>query len=47
MALTHWQKFIKHVKSGGLFYAVYRGFKYISWRSQCARRKIDWRQFSR
>ncbi|MBU2034324.1 MAG: hypothetical protein ABH882_02220 [Candidatus Omnitrophota bacterium] len=47
MAQTSWQKFITHCKNGGLFYAFYRGFKYLAWRNQCARKKIDWRQFSR
>ncbi|MDD4939437.1 MAG: hypothetical protein PHE18_02440 [Candidatus Omnitrophica bacterium] len=47
MAETNWQKFAKHFKNGGVFYALYRGIKYIKWRSMCARRGIDWKQFAR
>ena len=46
MAQTNWEKFVKHLRAGGFFYALYRGVKYIKWRSMCARRGIDWRQFN-
>jgi len=47
MVETNWQKFVKHHKTGGLFYAIYRGIKYISWRNRCKRMGIDWGQFSK
>jgi hypothetical protein len=45
MEETYWQKFIKHCKNGGFFYAFFRGFKYLGWRMKCYRTKIDWRKF--
>ncbi|MDD5560764.1 MAG: hypothetical protein PHT50_01330 [Candidatus Omnitrophica bacterium] len=47
MAETLWQKFMKHNKTGGFFYALKRGFKYIAWRNICISKGIDWRKFSR
>jgi hypothetical protein len=47
MAEIIWQKFVKHYRVKGFFYAVYRGIKYLQWRRACARKGIDWRQFSR
>jgi len=47
MAETHWQKFVKHYKTEGFFYAIYRGIKYIAWRNKCSREGIDWRKFSK
>lgn len=32
MEETLWQKWRKHYRSAGLFYALYRGFKYLIWR---------------
>jgi hypothetical protein len=29
---TMYQKWLKHKKSGGFLYAVYRGVKYLVWR---------------
>jgi hypothetical protein len=47
MAETHWQKFVKHCKNGGFFYALQRGFRYVAWRNKCKRMGIDYRQFSK
>lgn len=47
MAETNWQKFMKHCRTGGFFYAVYRGIKYLQWRRWCKKRGIDLRQFSK
>ncbi len=47
MAETNLQKFVRHCRTGGLFYAVYRGVKYISWRNECRKNRIDWKKFSR
>jgi len=47
MAETSFQKFVKHLKANGLFYAIKRGFRYILWRSRCVRTSIDWRKFSK
>ena len=30
MAETLWQKWCKHYRDGGVLYAVYRGFKYLT-----------------
>jgi len=32
MEETLWQKWCKHYRAGGFFYAVYRGIKYLVWR---------------
>lgn len=32
MRETLWQKWCKHYRSGGIFYAIYRGIKYLVWR---------------
>ena len=29
---TLWKKWLRHYKSGGVTYAVYRGVKYLIWR---------------
>lgn len=34
---TLWQKWCKHYRSGGVFYAVYRGVKYLAWRIRMVR----------
>lgn len=47
MEETNWEKFVKHYKTGGFLYAIYRGIKYIQWRRSCVKRGIDWKQFSR
>ncbi len=47
MAQGNYQKLVKHFKTGGLFYAVRRGFRYLAWRMRCAKAGIDWRKFSR
>ena len=47
MAEKNFQKFVKYFKTGGLFYAIKRGFKYAAWRIRCSRMGIDWRKFSR
>ncbi len=47
MNQTSWQKFVKHCKAGGFFYAVFRGLKYIKWRNQCKKLGVDYRRFSR
>ena len=47
MVETNTQKFIKHFKTGGLFYAIRRGFGYMAWRNRCNRMGIDWRKFRR
>ena len=47
MAETNLQKFVKHFKKNGLFYAIKRGFRYILWRGKCGRMRIDWRKFSK
>ncbi len=47
MAETNLQKFVKHYKAKGFFYAIYRGIKYVRWRIMCARRGINWRSFAR
>lgn len=47
MAETNWQKFMKHWRARGFFYAIYRAIKYLKWRRMCGRMGIDWRKFSR
>ena len=47
MAGKNSQKFVKHLKTGGLFYAIKRGFRYVAWRIRCSSTGIDWRKFSR
>jgi len=47
MTETLWQKFVKHYKSNGLFYAIKRGFRYIAWRNRCVKAGVDWRKFAR
>ncbi len=46
MTETNFQKFVKHYKKGGFFYAINRSVKYISWRNKCRRMGIDWKKFS-
>lgn len=46
MINTNWQKFVKHYKTKGFLYAVYRGIKYIRWRNVCREKGIDWKRFS-
>jgi hypothetical protein len=36
---------MKYYRAKGFLYAVYRGVKYIKWRSWCKKRDIDWRKF--
>ncbi len=47
MADTSLQKFVRHCKASGIFYAVNRSIKYIAWRNRCKKMGIDWRKFSR
>ncbi|MDO8602989.1 MAG: hypothetical protein Q7O04_03975 [Candidatus Omnitrophota bacterium] len=47
MAETNLQKFVKHCKAGGLFYAISRGVKYVTWRNKCKKMGIDCGKFSR
>jgi len=47
MAQKNYQKFIKHFKTSGFFYAAKRGFRYWAWRIRCAKLGVDWRKFSR
>jgi len=47
MTETNWQKFMKHYKAHGFFYAVYRGIKYLQWLNMCKKKGIDPKQFSR
>ena len=41
MAETNLQKFVKHYKTGGLFYAINRGIKYVTWRNKCKKAEAD------
>ena len=41
------QKFASHCKSGGFFYAIYRGVKYLKWRCMCKKMGVDWTRFGR
>lgn len=47
MAETNWQKFTKHYKAYGFFYAIYRGIKYLQWRKMCRKKGIDPKQFNK
>lgn len=47
MSGNNWEKFVRHFKAGGLFYAIFRGFRYVRWRNQCKRLGIDYRTFSK
>ena len=47
MAETNLQKFVKHCKTGGLFYAIKRSFRYVAWRIRCSRMGVDWKKFSK
>lgn len=47
MLQTNWQKFMKHFRAHGFFYAVYRGIKYLQWRKMCRGKGIDSKQFSK
>ncbi len=47
MAETNLQKFVRYCKTGGIFYAINRGFKYIAWRNRCKKIGIDWKKFSK
>jgi hypothetical protein len=47
MAETNLQKFVKHCKAGGIFYAIQRGMRYIAWLSKCRTMGIDCKKFSK
>lgn len=47
MEENNFQKFSRHLKAKGFFYAVGRGFKYLGWRIKCIKMGVDWKKFSR
>ena len=47
MAETNLQKFVKHYKTNGLFYAINRGIKYIIWRNKCKKAEASRKKSSK